>query len=233
MARVTVVLAENHELVREGFRLLIQQHPGFEVVGEAADGLDVIPMVQRLRPDLLLLDLVMPGLHGIDIIPEVRHRVPRTRIIVVTMYRNDAYVAHAWRDGVSAYVLKDVGAVELIHAVREALAGRRYLSPPLSEEEIARYWERMADNAPDPYDTLTRREREVLQLLAEGLKSPEIADRLGISARTVETHRANLMRKLGFRSPAALGRFVEQRQHGSADDDETVRTTSRDGADDD
>jgi two-component system, NarL family, response regulator NreC len=200
----TIVLADDHQLVREGLRLLLEGQPGFSVVGETSDGLQVTELVARLKPDVLVVDLVMPGLGGLDVAREVARRAPRTRIVILSMHSSDAFVVQALRSGASAYVLKDSSGEELVRAIRQALAGRRYLSPPLSEHAIEAYVKRAHGAEVDIYETLTSREREVLHLAAEGLGNPAIGERLGISPRTAETHRAHVMQKLGLRTRTDL-----------------------------
>lgn len=206
----TIVLADDHQIVRQGLRLLLDA-AGFAVVGEAADGLEVAGLVERLRPDVLVLDLMMPGLSGLDAMLQVAKRAPKTRVVVLSMHANDAYVFEALRNGALAYVLKDVTGTELLRAIRSVLAGRRYLSPPLSAKSLEAYERKARDAEVDIYQTLTAREREVLHLAAEGLPASAMAERLGISARTAETHRANVMRKLGLHGRADLVRYALRR----------------------
>jgi len=205
----TIVLADDHRIVLRGLRALLEAESGFAVIGEAEDGLKVMSLAERLRPDVLVLDLMMPGLGGFDVTRRVAKRLPRTRVVILSMYSSEAHVVEALRSGASAYVLKDASVEELVTAIREAAAGRRYLSAPFSTDRIESYLRRPI--GADPYGTLTSREREVLHLVAEGLTSGEIAKRLFISPRTAESHRANLMRKLGLRSRTDLVRFALQR----------------------
>jgi DNA-binding NarL/FixJ family response regulator len=209
MNKTRIVLADDHQVVREGFRALLQAQPDFEIVAETGDGLEAVRLVEKQNPHILVVDLMMPGLNGLEVARQVTQRSPRTRIVVLSMHANEAYVLEALKNGACAYVLKDASAAELVRAVREALAGRRYLSPPLSEPAIDSYIQRARTSASlDLYDTLTNREREVLQLAAEGHTNAEIATRLFISPRTVETHRANVMHKLGLRSQTELVRYA-------------------------
>ncbi len=208
---IRIVLADDHAVVRLGLRALLEAEPDFELVGEAADGLQVAPLVERLHPDVLLLDLMLPGLSGLEVIQRIGRGLPETRVVVLSLYANEAYVVEALRHGALGYVLKGSPATDLVHAVREVAAGRRYLSPPLSEHAVESYALRANTAALDPYETLTAREREVLHLAAEGHTSGEIAKRLFISPRTVETHRSNLMRKLGLLSQTDLVRFALRR----------------------
>jgi DNA-binding NarL/FixJ family response regulator len=211
MASVKIVLAEDHQVVRQGLRALLEAEPGFQVVGESGDGLETVALVEKLKPDVVVLDMVLPGLHGLEVARQVAKRTPATRVVVLSMYADEAYVLRALRQGAAAYVLKECDASELVRAVREAAAGRRYLSPPYSERAIDSYAVRSESAPPDPYDCLTPREREVFQLTAEGRTQGEIASRLYISARTVETHRHNHMRKLNVKTHAELDRFAARR----------------------
>jgi len=207
----TIVLADDHHVVRQGLRSLLEAEPDFSVVGEAGDGLEAAQLVERLQPDVLVLDMMMPGLNGLEVTRQVGQRSRRTHVVILSMHANEAHVLEALRAGAAAYVLKESTYAELVHAVREAVAGRRYLSPPLSERAIEAYMKKAESDALDPYEMLTAREREVLHLVVEGHTSAEIADRLFVSRRTVETHRANLMRKLGLSTHTDLIRYALQR----------------------
>ena len=207
----SILLADDHHLVRQGLRALLAAEPDFHLVGEAADAQEVIQLAERLRPDVLLLDLLMPGLNGLAALRQVVKCAPKTRVIILSMCSSEAYVSEALQDGAAGYVLKSSRADELILAVREVVAGRCFLSPPLSEKVVAGYLKSRNGSALDPYDTLTTREREVLYLAARGLSNAETAEKLFVSPRTVETHRANLMRKLNFRSHTDLIRYALRR----------------------
>jgi two-component system, NarL family, response regulator NreC len=207
----TIVLADDHHIVRQGLRALLEAEPGFRVVGEAGDGLQALQLVEQLAPNVLVLDLMMPNLNGLEVTRQLSKHSPKTRIVVLSMYANEAYVLEALGNGASAYVLKDSHSGDLVHAVREVAAGRRYLSPPLSDRAIEAYQAKAKAATLDRYETLTTREREVLQLTAEGRTNAEIAARLGISARTAETHRANLMHKLVLHTQADLIRYALRR----------------------
>ena len=207
----TIVLADDHHIVRQGLRALLEGESDLTVVGEAGDGLETVQSVEELNPKVLVLDLMMPGLNGLDVLKQIKKRVPQTQIVILSMYSNEAYVLEALSNGASAYVLKDSHSNELIQAVREAAAGRRYLSPPLSARAIEVYQEKAKAATLDKYETLTTREREVLHLAAEGHTNNEIAARLGISSRTAETHRSNLMHKLDLHTQADLIRFALRR----------------------
>jgi DNA-binding NarL/FixJ family response regulator len=207
----TVMLADDHQVVLEGLKALLAAETDLQVIGEANDGLAVQPLVEKLQPEVLVLDLMMPGLNGLEVTRQLKQKQPKTRIIVLSMHANEAYVVEALRNGASGYVLKQAPGKVLVEAIREVLAGRRYLSAPLSEEQLARFEEKLSGTQLDPYDTLSGREREVLQLAAEGLTNAEIGKRLDIGKRTVETHRANLIRKLGLKSHAELVRYAVKR----------------------
>ncbi|MBN2505574.1 MAG: response regulator transcription factor [Verrucomicrobia bacterium] len=205
---ITIVLAEDHHIVRQGLRLLLEAEPGFRLVGEAADGLEAVRLVETLHPNVLVLDLMIPRLHGLDVTRQVRRQCPETHVVILSMHADEPYVMEALRNGATGYVLKDATGADLVHAVKDAMAGRRYLSPALAERALSSYVERPGESELDVYETLTNRERLVLQLAAEGHSSPEIAKQLFISTRTVETHRANFMRKLSLHSQTELVRFA-------------------------
>ena len=207
----TIMLADDHKIVRQGLRALLEAEPDFHLVGEAGDGLEAVQLAARLCPDVLVLDLMMPGLGGLEVTLQVGKRSPQTRVIILSMHADEAYVLEALRNGAAGYVLKESSADELVQAVREVVAGRRFLSSPLSERAIDAYVSKAQEVALDRYETLTAREREVLHLAAEGHTNAEIADRLSISSRTAETHRANMMRKLALRSQTDLIRYALRR----------------------
>ena len=206
----TIVLADDHHVVRQGIRSLLEGEPDLQVIGETADGLEVIQLVETLHPDILVLDLMMRDINGIDVTREVSKRSPSTSVVILSMYGNEAYVLEALRAGAKAYVLKESSADELVRAIHEAVVGHRYLSSPLSERAIEEYIRKTEDTALDPYETLTTREREVLHMAAQGSTNADIATRLYISRRTVETHRANMMRKLGMHTQTDLIRYALQ-----------------------
>jgi two-component system response regulator NreC len=209
--KTPILLADDHQVIIDGLKALLSGEPDMEVIGQATDGLQVLPKVLELKPEVVVLDLMMPGLGGLEVARQLRDRAPATKVIILSMHSNDAYVVEALRNGAAGYVLKQAEARALVDAIRAVRGGGRYLSPPLSEDKLAR-WETDAKAAPfDPYDTLSTREREVLQLAAEGLTSAAIGERLAIGKRTVETHRANLQRKLGVKTQADLVRFAVKR----------------------
>ena len=209
--KTTIVLADDHQVVRDGLRILLEAERDLSVVGDAGDGLAAVQLVDRIKPDILLLDLMMPGLNGQEVARKVRKCSPQTRVVVLSMHSSDPYVMEALRNGAAGYVLKDASGADVIHAVREVMAGRRYLSPPLSERAIDAYQERTKSAGLEKYDMLTAREREILQLVAEGRTNSEIAGRLGIGLRTAETHRTHVMRKLHLRTHTDLVRYAIER----------------------
>jgi DNA-binding NarL/FixJ family response regulator len=208
---LTVLLADDHQVVRQALRALLGSEPDLQVVGDVGDGLQVAAAVESLQPDVLVVDLMMPGLSGLDATREVARRFPATRIVVLSMYCDDAYVVEALRNGASGYVLKDASAQELVAAIRAAAEGRHYLSAPFSQQPLETYLQKAKETRVDPYDTLTAREREVLHLAAEGLSNAEMAARLHISPRTAETHRASVLRKLRLKGQTDLVRFALRR----------------------
>jgi two-component system, NarL family, response regulator NreC len=210
MNRIRVLLADDHHVVRQGLRALLSTVPDFEIVGEAGDGQEALSLVDRLKPDVLLLDLMLPGLHGFEVTRRVARRTS-TRVVILSMHDNEGYVIRALQHGALGYVLKGAQLSDLVQAVREAVAGRLYLGPPLSDHAVQAYLEKAKSGDFDIYDSLTPREREILQLVAEGHTNGVIGERLHISPRTVETHRAHIMQKLGLKHHADLIRFALQR----------------------
>ncbi len=214
MSRTTVLLAEDHQIVRLGLRALLEAEPDLSIVGEADNGVDAAQLAERLQPDVMVVDLMMPGMNGLEVTRQVVQRSPQTRVVMLSAFDSESYVTEALAHGAAGYVLKRSSAADLVRAVREVVAGRRYLSPTLSERAIetyVHYIQQAKDAALDPYETLTPREREVFHLAAQGHTSAEIAARLSISPRTVETHRAHMMHKLGLRTATDLVRYAVQR----------------------
>ena len=208
---VNVLLADDHPIVRQGLRNLLASEQDFRVIGEASDGLKAIELVNALRPDVLVVDLMMPLLNGLEVIRRAKHDLPGLRVIVLSMQNADAYVVDALKSGASGYVLKDTGPAELIQAIRDVVAGQRYLSPAISQRFANPCIQQPGQSLDDPYGRLSNREREVLQLTAEGYTSSEIASRLFISARTAELHRSKVMAKLGLHSQNEIVRYALKR----------------------
>lgn len=205
---ITILLAEDHHIVRQGLKSMLSAEKGFRLLGEAGDGLTAMELVAKHTPDVLVLDLMIPRLHGLEVVRRVRKEHPSTRILVLSMNSEDPYVVEALRSGATGYVLKDCATSNLPEAIRSVAAGKRYLSPALAERAIDALFQNRGEAGLDPYDTLTERERVVLQMAAEGMGNPEVAEKLFISPRTAESHRANLMRKLGLRSQTDLVRYA-------------------------
>ena len=205
---ITVVLADDHPIVRQGLRSLLEGQDGCQVIGEASDGLTATDLIDRLRPDVAILDLQMPDLNGLEVARRARTHSPETRVIILSMHGDEPYVIDALRHGVSGYVLKGSATTDLVAAVHAVVDGQRFLSAPLTQRAIDAYAQRAeaAARPLDRYELLTAREREVLQLAAQGRNNPEIGARLAISPRTAETHRANLFVKLQVDSLAQLVR---------------------------
>ena len=206
----TVVLADDHEVVRRGVRSILEADGGYKVVAEVADGLAAVQAAEKFKPALLFLDLSMPRLHGLEALRQVRTGSPHTKVLVLSMHNDEPYVIEALRAGAMAYILKGSESTEIARAVAEVVAGRRYLSAPLSERAITALTTRTADET-DPLNALTPREREVLLLAAEGMNTTAMAEKLFISPRTAETHRTNLMQKLGLQTQTDLVRFAIRR----------------------
>jgi DNA-binding NarL/FixJ family response regulator len=207
--RHRIVIAEDHTILREGLRALLASDPEFDVVGDAGDGLDAIKSVKSLTPDVVIMDLSMPKMNGVAAIKEIKRVTPNTKIVVLTVHKNEEYILAAFQAGSDGYVLKYAGHEELVSAIRTVLKGQPYLSPAVSAVVLEAYLEGQKGlSNQSPFRVLTTRETEVLKLIAEGYKNRQIADLLGISVKTVERHRANLMKKLDLHSGAALTAFA-------------------------
>ena len=207
-----IFIAEDYTILREGLRALVSSDPNFEVVAEAKDGQSAIRGVQESKPDLALMDLSMPRMSGMDAISEIKRRRPETRIVALTVHKAEEYVIEALRAGADGYVLKDASYKELMVAIKSVLAGRRYISPGISDRLIEAYLEiKGPGKVKSQWDSLTSRERQVLKLIGEGYKNMEIADYLCISPKTVEKHRSNLMKKLDLHSASKLTAYAAVR----------------------
>jgi len=214
---VTILLVDDHPIILQGLRHLLEGEPEFRVVGEAGDGVEALQLVERLKPNILVVDMMMPGLNGLEVLRQIKHISPDTRAIVLSMQSADAYVIEALKYGAAGYVLKETGPSELVNAVHEVAQGNQYLSAKLSER-LETSGRKIKDTPSDAYETLTMREREIFQMTAEGRTSQEIGDKLNISPRTVEIHRRNLINKLGIKNQADLIRFAIKRGILSMDD---------------
>jgi two-component system response regulator NreC len=205
---IRVLLVDDHPVVRAGMRAVLQGQPDFTLVGEAEEGLEAVRKTIELQPDVMVLDLVLRGVQGLEVLRQVREQARRTRVVVLSMHQDLAYVVEALRCGASGYVLKAGAPDEVVKAIRAAMQGVRYLSPQLSEAEIEQMARQMESGKIDLYDTLTTREREVCQLAAQGFTNDEIGEQLGISRRTVESHRFRMMHKLNLKNQAELVQFA-------------------------
>ena len=207
-----IVIAEDHTILREGLRSLLSSSEDLEVVGEAENGLDAIRCVEERSPDLILLDLAMPKMSGVEAVKEIKRRSSRIKILVLTVHRSEEYVLAAFQSGADGYCLKDATHAELVTAIRSVLSGKRYISPGIADKVLEGYLEGSKTLKPaSSWDTLTQREREVLKLIGEGYKNKEIADYLSISFKTAEKHRSNLMAKLDLHSASALTAYAIER----------------------
>ena len=207
-----IIIAEDHTILREGLRAILSANTDFEVVGEAQDGRDAIRCAEKLDPDLILMDLSMPRTNGLEAIKEIKKQHPDIKIIALTVHKTDEYILETLKGGADGYLLKDSSQSELIMAINNVLAGKRYLSPGVSEKVIEGYLEgKKTVKTHTVWDTLTQREREILKLIAEGYKNKEVADYLCISLKTVEKHRANLMKKLDLHNAASLTAFAMEK----------------------
>ncbi len=207
MNNTRVLLADDHTLVRAGLRKLLESIPGMDVVGEASDGIALLELTAALQPDLILMDIAMPGLNGLDATARVVKTCPQARVVILSMHQSEEYVRQALRNGAAAYLLKDAAPMELDQALKAVLRGEIYLSPAVSKGVMSDYVQRLRGDAPMP-ELLTPRQREILKLIAEGKSTKEIARILDISIKTVDTHRSQLMKQLDVHEVASLVRHA-------------------------
>jgi DNA-binding NarL/FixJ family response regulator len=206
------VIAEDHRILREGLRSLLSSNPAFEIVGEAENGREAVRRVEELKPSLILMDLSMPKMDGLDAIEEIKKRCPDTKVLVLTVHKAEEYVYASLKSGADGYLLKDATRAELVLAVENVLRNKSYVSPGISGKLVATYLEGRGPLESDSsLGLLTPRERQILKLIGEGHRNKEIADYLCISPKTVEKHRANLMKKLDLHSAAALTAFAMEK----------------------
>ncbi len=207
-----IAIAEDHTILREGLRALLISEPDFNIVCEAGDGRDAIQCIEEHQPDLILMDLSMPRMNGLEAIKEIKKRSRATMVIALTVHKSEEYILATLQAGADGYLLKDTTHAELVSAIRHVLSGKRYLSPGVSERVIEGYLEeKRIVKTRTAWDTLTKREREILKLIAEGYKNKEIADYLCVSLKTVEKHRTNLMKKLDIHNVATLTAFAMEK----------------------
>lgn len=204
-----ILLVEDHTLLRAGLRALLTQDPNNEIVGEANNGHDAVNAIGTLKPHLVLMDISMPGMNGIEAIRDIKRRYPETRVLVLTIHKTDEYIHESLRAGADGYILKDASHDELSVAVRSVMNGKTYLSPDISDKVINGYLGvGSATNPSSVWDSLTHREREVLKLVAEGHPNKFIADYFCLSVKTVEKHRSNLMKKLNLHNASMLTAYA-------------------------
>ena len=205
MKTIRILLADDHTVVRKGLRLLLESHPGFQVVADAADGREAVALAIEHRPDVAVMDVAMPTLNGIEAARQISAKLPQTAIVFLSMHSDESYVLKALKAGARAYLLKDSAEYDLIAAVKAVSEGKAFFSPAISKMVVEDYLRQMQErNVEDSYELLTTREREILQLFAEGKSNKEIAAILSLSAYTVETHRSNIFEKLNLHSIAEL-----------------------------
>ncbi len=201
MSSTRVLIADDHPLIRSGLRSLLSREREFEVVGEAADGYQALELVEQLKPDIIMLDVSMPRLNGIDVARKISETAPSTRVIIVSIHSDEGYVLRALRAGAKGYLLKASPEGDILNAVRTVAAGHAYLSPEMSRLLVEEYVREMRERGvEDSYDLLSIREKEILQLLVSGSSNRQIADMIHVSVATVETHRSNILQKLGIHS---------------------------------
>jgi len=200
MTQTRVLLADDHTLIRAGLRMVVDAQPDLSVVGEAEDGRAAVAMAQKLKPDVIVMDIGMPNLNGIEACRQIRESLPDAQIVMLSMHSDEGYVLRALKAGAKAYLLKDSAEADLARAIRSAAAGKSFFSPAVGKVLLEDYMRKLQrTGAEDSYDLLSPREREILQLVAEGNSSKEIANLLDLSVYTVETHRARIMQKLNLR----------------------------------
>ncbi len=204
---IEVLLADDHTILREGIRVLLGREPDMRIVGEADDGIQAVEMAGKLRPDVVVMDISMARMGGLDATREIIQTYPKVRVVILTMHDNEEYLVEALKAGASGYVLKEAAATDLAEAIRSAARGDVYLYPPVARKLVRDYVKRVS-NPKTVGETLTTREREVLKLVAEGYTNKEIAALLGISVKTVENHRGNIMRKLDLHDRTELARYA-------------------------
>ncbi|MET0515626.1 MAG: response regulator transcription factor [Nitrospiraceae bacterium] len=207
MTKTKVLLAEDHTLVRAGFRALLEKLDGVQVIGEVSDGREALRMSKEAEPDVVLMDIAMPGMNGLEATSRMRQECPRIKVLMLSMYTNEEYLQEALRAGAAGYLLKDADRAELELAIKTVCRGETYLTPTVAKFTLDAYC-RKGDVKPGPLGRLTGRQREILQLIAEGCSTKQIAQRLDLSVKTVETHRAQLMERLEIHDVPGLVRLA-------------------------
>ncbi|MBI4284697.1 MAG: response regulator transcription factor [Chloroflexi bacterium] len=209
MDKIRVLIVDDHQLVREGLRTILEAQPDFEIVGEATDGEEAVQKTKEIRPDIALMDITMPGMGGLEATQEIKQCCPEVKVLALTMHESDDYFFKMLSSGASGYFIKGGSSAELISALRAVSRGDVFLYPTMAKKLLSDYLQRIKTGSDkDRYDGLTGREREIMKLFAEGYTSQEIAERLVLSVATVQTHRANIMSKLGLHSRAELIKYA-------------------------
>jgi two-component system response regulator NreC len=212
MSKIRVLVCDDHAILRDGIKLLLNSQPDMEAVGEAVDGREAVEQARALKPDVILMDIAMPGLNGLEATKQIRRDDPNARVLVLTMYESDEYVSRMLEAGVLGYVLKKAAGSELVHAIRAIHQGEAFLYPSITKRLVEDYLRRVETGQErDSFNGLTEREREVLQLVAEGHPNRDIAEILNVSIRTVQNHRAHIMEKLGMHDRGELIKYAIQK----------------------
>ncbi len=208
MSKIKILIADDHKILRQGIRSLLASQLDIEVIGETSDGPETLKETFRLKPDVVLMDIGMPNLNGFEATRQIKKKLPEVKILILTMYRDDEYVLQALHSGASGYVLKDVAVEELVSAIRAVYNNQYYLCPSISRSVIEASLGKTERAEKEPYTLLTSREREILQLIAEGYTNKEVAAKLFISAKTVDAHRSHIMEKLDIHEVAQLVKYA-------------------------
>jgi two-component system, NarL family, response regulator NreC len=209
MKKITVLLADDHRILREGVKSLIEKAPDIEVVGEASEGGEAVAKAQALSPDIVLMDITMPGMNGLEATRQIKALKPNIKVLILSMHESNQYISQFLRSGASGYVLKDTAASELVGAIHAIFQGDAFLYPSIARKLLEEYLQKVqSGEESESYDGLTGREREILKMIAEGRSNKDIADLLSLSIRTVQAHRANLMGKLHMHDRTELVRYA-------------------------
>lgn len=211
MGKLRLLIGDDHTLMRQGLRKILEERPDWEIVAEAGDGRTAVQQTLALQPDVAVLDIGMPLLNGIEACAQIVRKLPGVQVLILSMYSDEAYVTQAVRAGARGYLLKDSAGADLIGAIAAVAVGKSFFSPPVAKVVLDDYARRLADKGMDRYDSLSEREREIFQLVAEGHSTKEIAEMLSVSPTTVETHRAHILQKLDIHNTAELVLYAVRR----------------------
>lgn len=212
MSKIRILVCDDHTILRDGIRLLLDSQPDMQVIGEAGNGHEAVEKARTLKPDIILMDIAMPGLNGLEATKQIRHDNPHARVLVLTMYESDEYISRMLEAGVQGYVLKKAAGSDLVHAIYAINQGEAFLYPSITKRLVEDYLRRVETGQERAsFNGLTAREREVLQLIAEGYSSQQIAQTLSLSVRTVQNHRAHIMEKLGMHDRGELIKYAIQK----------------------